>query len=268
MLAARAVALAVSVTLALPAAGAEPELKKDRRDLWITGGAGVLVVGLELGKSALVPDTCRWCATNGLDDGVRRRLVWSSVGPARNASDAIAFAGLPLGAAAYLVLAARGGPGWREGAWDTVYVAESAALAMTATSLAKLVAVRQRPFAAHGNYANPDRRPEADDNLSFWSGHTAVSFAIATSAGTVASMRGRDEAPWVWAVGLTAATAAGYLRMAGDKHYFTDVLTGAVVGSAFGLAVPRLLHGKVEGAGQGASGVTIVPVPFGVAGTF
>ncbi|MFO0585061.1 MAG: phosphatase PAP2 family protein [Anaeromyxobacter sp.] len=268
MLAVRAVALAISVTLALPAAAAEPELSKDRRDLWITAGAGAVVLGLELAKGAIVPDGCRWCATNGLDDGVRRRLVWSDPKVARLTSDGIAGLALPAGAAAYLVLAARNGPGWREGAWDTVYVAEAAALSMTLNQIVKLAVVRQRPYAAHGNWAYADRKTTSDDNLSFWSSHTAVSFAIATSAGTIASMRGRDEAPWVWAIGLGAATAAGYFRIAADKHYLTDVLTGAVVGSAFGLAVPKLLHGKVEGPGQGATGLTVVPVPFGVAGTF
>ena len=34
----------------------------------------------------------------------------------------------------------------------------------------------------------------------------------------------------------------GYLRIAANQHYFTDVLTGAVVGTGVGLAVPYTLH--------------------------
>jgi membrane-associated phospholipid phosphatase len=34
--------------------------------------------------------------------------------------------------------------------------------------------------------------------------------------------------------------------MGADKHYFTDVLTGAVAGSLFGVGVPLLLHGRQQ----------------------
>ena len=62
------------------------------------------------------------------------------------------------------------------------------------------------------------------------------------ASGTVASLRGYRAAPWIWASGLTLAGVTGYLRIAGDKHYFTDVVTGAVVGSFVGFAVPYWLH--------------------------
>jgi membrane-associated phospholipid phosphatase len=35
---------------------------------------------------------------------------------------------------------------------------------------------------------------------------------------------------------------SGYLRIAADKHYLSDVLTGALLGSAMGVAIPLLLH--------------------------
>jgi membrane-associated phospholipid phosphatase len=38
------------------------------------------------------------------------------------------------------------------------------------------------------------------------------------------------------------AALTGYLRIAADKHYFTDVLVGAIVGSAIGVAVPYFAH--------------------------
>src|SRR6059058_3168029 len=75
----------------------------------------------------------------------------------------------------------------------------------------------------------------AGDNLSFFSGHATLAFALATSAGTVASMRHHRLAPVMWAVGLLLATTGGYLRIAADRHYATDVLTGALVGSAVGI---------------------------------
>ena len=43
---------------------------------------------------------------------------------------------------------------------------------------------------------------------------------------------------WVLSEGMAAATA--YLRVAAGKHFYTDVLTGAIVGSAIGLLIPYL----------------------------
>jgi hypothetical protein len=40
--------------------------------------------------------------------------------------------------------------------------------------------------------------------------------------------------------GFTSASATGYLRIAADRHYLTDVLVGAAIGGAVGWAVPRL----------------------------
>jgi len=41
-----------------------------------------------------------------------------------------------------------------------------------------------------------------------------------------------------------AATAC--LRIAADRHYATDVLSGAAVGSAIGFTVPHFAHGPVR----------------------
>jgi membrane-associated phospholipid phosphatase len=80
----------------------------------------------------------------------------------------------------------------------------------------------------------------ADNNVSFYSGHTAMSFALATASGTVASLRGYRLAPVIWVVGIPLATLTGVLRINADRHYFTDVLTGAVLGSAMGFLGPWL----------------------------
>jgi membrane-associated phospholipid phosphatase len=58
-------------------------------------------------------------------------------------------------------------------------------------------------------------RPDGSDRMSFFSGHTATAMA---SAG------------WRLEVGVPIAVGAGYLRMAADKHYLTDVLAGAAAG--------------------------------------
>ncbi len=55
-------------------------------------------------------------------------------------------------------------------------------------------------------------------------------------------MRGYRLASVVWATSLPMAAATGYLRIAADKHYLTDVLTGALIGSAVGFLVPFAFH--------------------------
>jgi len=100
-----------------------------------------------------------------------------------------------------------------------------------------------------------------ENNMSFVSGHSATSFAMAVSSGMIASMRKRRLAPVIWATGLTLAAATSYLRIASDEHYMTDVLAGSVLGAAVGLAIP-LLH---RPRGERAPSVVIGPAPGGAA---
>jgi membrane-associated phospholipid phosphatase len=80
-------------------------------------------------------------------------------------------------------------------------------------------------------------------------------------------MRGYRFAPWVWTQGLALAFFSGYLRIAADRHYLTDVVTGALFGAAAGALVP-LLHRPLH---AGAARFVIGPVAgpgLGVAGVF
>ena len=113
----------------------------------------------------------------------------------------------------------------------------------------KLLAARERPWSyALGPEAKRAGVHSPDDDESFFSGHASATFAIAAASGTVASMRGYRWAPLIWSEGFVVATAVSYLRVAADKHWLTDVLAGAVIGSAIGFAVPYLFHGPVESA--------------------
>jgi membrane-associated phospholipid phosphatase len=72
-------------------------------------------------------------------------------------------------------------------------------------------------------------RPDRSNRLSFPSNHAAGSFALAA---TVARRHG-------WVPGVPALLLAGfvaYSRLEEDKHFFTDTLFGAVLGSAAGWA--------------------------------
>jgi membrane-associated phospholipid phosphatase len=113
---------------------------------------------------------------------------------------------------------------------------------MDVNQVVKLAVSRERPYL---HFASADARAAAtgpDSALSFYSLHTSATFSLAVSAGTVASMRGYSIAPLIWASGILIGTATGYMRIAADKHYMTDTLTGAAVGSLIGFSVPYFFH--------------------------
>lgn len=83
------------------------------------------------------------------------------------------------------------------------------------TWLVKRLLPRQRPCAPACGHEQP--------RASFWSGHTALAFS------------GLGGARVAITVPLGAGT--GYLRIAANKHYLTDVLVGAAVGVAAGIVV-------------------------------
>lgn len=241
---------------------AEPRpLRHDvQRDGAVTAGAAVLWLASELGKGALAPSRCRFCGTNALDAGARDLLVWGYGDQARHASDLLAVVLVPGGVVAHQLLAARAAGDLEAGLVDLLLVAEAAAVAMDVNQAVKFAVGRQRPFVHYGNFRDPDRAPDPDDNLSFFSGHTTLAFSLAAAAGTVSSLRGYRSAPWVWGVGLSLAAGIGTLRIAADRHYLSDVLVGAAVGTVAGVALPRLLHGREDVAPRAA----VTPVPLGV----
>lgn len=258
-----AIAVALSLAATSPrAAAAPPEpLRHDlRADVAVTAAAVLGWAGSELAKPALAPERCRWCEPPALDERARAGLVWDAPRRARRASDVLAFGLLPAGAAAHQLLAARGAGDGAEGLVDVLLVAEAAALAADVTQVLKYAGGRRRPHVLHG------RTPagsDPDDHLSFPSGHTSLAFSVVTAAGSISSLRGHDSAPWVWGIGLPLAAGVGWLRVAGDAHWLTDVIGGAVVGAAVGVGVPRLLHGR-ERAAVGAAQARATPATLGL----
>jgi membrane-associated phospholipid phosphatase len=267
---ARATALALLLAAGPASLAAEPHPLRDdlKLDLAITGSALAFSGAMELLKDDLAAPSCRWCDPNALDARARRLLVLGYGERADTASDVLLLSILPA-TAAHQLLAARAAGDVGAGARDLLYIAEATAIAMSLTQLTKLAVGRERPFVHYGNHRDPARQPDPDDVLSFFSGHASIAFSLAAAAGTVSDLRGYPSAPWVWAVGLTLASGVGYLRIAADQHYLTDVLAGAAVGTAVGILVPRLLHPREKGTDGGRSaGVTFIPAGIGFAGVF
>jgi membrane-associated phospholipid phosphatase len=252
--------------------GEKPQLRYNLPvDVGVTLGAGSLALTLELFSSKINPKTCRWCdrdsngkdTLNAFDAWVRNSLRWSNTTAANRASGVFSYglapvAGLGLGALL----------SWHENRLhnfpvDVLIVSEAAMLSINLDQITKIAAGRERPFVHFRSASERDATHSNGDDLSFYSGHTSFAFALATSAGTVASMRRYRWAPVMWVTGMALAATSGYLRIAADRHYATDVLAGAVVGSAIGFGVPYFAHGPSKSVQlapmniQGASGLLL-----------
>lgn len=258
-------ALLVALLLTSTAARAEPPqaLHVDwTRDGLLVGAGAVLWLGSELVlKKPLAPATCRACEraadgtslVNPVDQWGRGVADPTAEGRARASrwSDVLVFGALPVGAMAgpWLLGSSSGAPAAYL-AEDALIVTQALALSAVMNQGLKLAVGRERPFV----HVLPEEEkrltdhPE-DNNLSFYSGHASSAFALAAAAGTVAELRGYPHRGWVWGVGLPLAATTALLRMSADKHYLSDVVVGALVGSAFGVAVPLLLHGRQAPAG-------------------
>lgn len=98
-----------------------------------------------------------------------------------------------------------------------------------------IVVANSITFAVVGVTKNLVRheRPDYSNNFSFPSGHTAISFTTAA----LLYHQYRDSNLWYASSGFLFATATGILRIANNKHFAADVITGAGIGLASGLLV-------------------------------
>lgn len=229
-----------------------------RYELWldasITGACMAWWITSEIIKAELAPSECRWCNPPGIDREIHDGLRWSSLGTPDTISYITALAMSPIFVFGLDLLAAYN-EGVTRAAWvDLLLIAEATSVAMAMNQTVKFLVGRQRPFV---RFETGEVHQPSDSNLSFYSGHTTFVFAIAVSAGTIATLRGYRLTPWIWTAGLVIAVATAYLRIAADRHYFSDVLVGAVAGSATGFAIPYFFHGRVRGAAP-----VVAPAPI------
>lgn len=206
----------------------------------VTGaGYGIYLSSVAF-QSGLNPSSCRWCRPDSLDVSVRNALVWHDTQLAARISTGIGYYGLPLlevGLVGFSAVLASDGSNART-IDDVVPILETVALGQLAVQAIKLTVGRERPFV---HFAPPGASHDPDDDLSFLSGHSALAFGVATAAGVIAHRRHLAAEPYVWATGMALAATTAYLRIAADKHYFTDVLAGSALGALSGLLVPKLM---------------------------
>jgi len=111
---------------------------------------------------------------------------------------------------------------------------EAQGLTLLVTQVAKIVFDRHRPWLAYENVSAPMYvdAPRETANVSFFSGHTSAVFAAASFHHRMIQrfQGGGLHNAEVWGPYL-AATLVGLARISADKHYLTDVITGAIIGT-------------------------------------
>ncbi|HEY4243379.1 MAG TPA: phosphatase PAP2 family protein [Kofleriaceae bacterium] len=244
-------AAALVIVSFVATAHADPRAKRTRHLVGI--GAATFAFGASVVFAGdLAPARCRWCVVPDFDEDARDYLRWSHPSRAGVASNITGYALAPATALGLTLLEAHGD--WGRALDDEIPIVEAVVYSEVLTQGVKLVVARARPYAAFGTPLAGD----SEQNLSFYSGHTCLGFALAVSAGEVAHRRHSELEPVIWGAGLALAATTGYLRIAADQHSLTDVLVGAGVGALAGHFVPRLLDSLPPG-------LTIAPTENGAA---
>ncbi len=115
-----------------------------------------------------------------------------------------------------------------------------------ATGAAKEAFRRERPNKGDGPY-----QFFKDGNKSFYSGHTAQAFTVAT----VISEMFKEDYPVVPYVAYGIAAITAYARMHDQAHWASDVIIGAVAGHL----ITKLALNAMTGNKENRSGIEIYP---------
>ena len=141
---------------------------------------------------------------------------------------------------------------------------ESMLWAYSAKEFGKNIANRIRPYMYYSGY--PQSEVDSGDwHKSFPSGHTTLAFNAAAFTSYTFGTYFPDsklKIP-VIAASYSLAAATAYMRMRSGNHFFTDVLTGAVIGTNTGLLVP-ILHTYFAQLNKSGRGLTARLLPNGL----
>ena len=199
--------------------------KPNTGDIGFIAGAGIIALSLELGKNYIGPFNPYSTTPNSLDASIRSGLVWKE--SAHQAASIGSDIGLIMSVSSIA---------WVPLLIDAPYLnglmtmSQSVISTFLITDLIKIIAGRQRPYAYYKTLSSKG----VDDNYSFLSGHSSMAFAMATTGSVLLGEKYPQLRALIYPLFFLTAAATGYFRLAGDYHYFTDVLAGAFLGAGIG----------------------------------
>lgn len=214
----------------LAAQNATPHYTAGWADVAAVSGAGLLTVaGALVHPPAAACAPCNPADLNGFDRGV---IDWNST-TARRGSDVL-LAGVVGGAA----LASVAGLEPARARGDAVVLVNALSWTTAATEWLKVGVHRARPALYRSGAV--EAATVHENRESFPSGHASVAFAAATAYATLAARQHLSHTTRNSILLYAGAVSVSVLRVAGGKHFPTDVIGGAALGTGIGWAVARL----------------------------
>lgn len=142
---------------------------------------------------------------------------------------------------------------------------EAMAINLAVFEGAKHLVQRPRPYLYSKSQAVAQYAADQGDDAyqSFYSAHAATAFCAAMAgAYLVGASTGNPRVRTLaWGSGFAVAAAVANLRVRAGKHFYSDVVIGALVGTVIGYAVPALHANKgpyvpsLDEAGAAVAGV-------------
>lgn len=214
----------------LAAQNATPRYTAGWVDVVAASGAALLTAAGALAHppaAACAP--CDPADLTGFDRGV---IDWNSTA-ARRGSDILLLS--VVGGAA---LASVGGMEPARARGDAAVLANALLWTTAATEWLKVGVHRARPALYRSGAV--EAATVHENRESFPSGHASVAFAAATAYATLAARQHLPHATRNSILLYAGAVGVSVFRVAGGKHFPTDVLGGAALGTGIGWTVARL----------------------------
>lgn len=261
----------------------DPRWRKFGTFNYILTGAGFVTAGA---SSAITPVPSRWQERNRLDEWGRRTLGiddYDSALWARDLSDVLVSVNMvyPMLIDSLIIMY------WYRASDEVaaqmaLITLEAVAINAAIQGLTSGTVSRERPYVRDCGGAinqNLDDCIERDRYRSFFSGHASNAFTAASVSCSHHMRHAVFGHPFAdgLACGTAYATAStvALMRVVGQRHFISDVVTGAAVGTLTGLGVPWLFHygplARTDSSGPSASlSWSLMPMTNGLAlgGTF
>lgn len=241
-------------------------------DPWVSvpviTGSFLIAGSMDLIVKPLLPGahcglSCDASLINGLDHGVTTKHNPT----AKTASDIFVVGTMLTPALLGLTdaIVHRADRGWANYGEDMLIVGETLAINYLLNDIVKFAIRRPRPlvYNTSGAFSDADKQ-DPDAALSFYSLHSSFTFAAATSFSYLFNQRHPGDYKWtlpVWIGTHVLAATTAYLRVEAGKHFWSDILIGAAVGSCIGILVPYLHQ---DGDNKTQSDATVQSVQVGL----
>ena len=207
-------------------------------DWTVTALIGFAWAGPEFIADDIVSSSCPCDASdvNSFDRGV---VGWDSEGYATASDVAVALSVVAPFALDVLETGRSGAP-WSRFADDALVISRSILVSGAVQEAVKLLTQRPRP-RLYGLEEGDPALEDHEEYVSFYSGHTTTAFSAGMSYATLYASRHPDSSSrWmVYAGAMALGTTVGILRIQAGSHFPTDVILGGIMGTAFGIAIPR-----------------------------